>query len=57
MPEPLFIEQIRLMAPPGFQGQVREAAREAGQTLSEFIRGAICDRLRVVASEQPAAGD
>ncbi len=41
MPEPLFTEQINLMAPPGLQAEIREAARSEGQTASEFIRQAI----------------
>ena len=55
MPEPLFIEPLKLMVPPGFRDAVHEAAREQGQTASEFIRSAIRDKLRTV--EQPAAGD
>ena len=53
MPEPLFTEQINIAAPPGFQAKVREAARQEGQTASEFIRSAIRDKLRTV--EQPVA--
>ncbi len=52
--EPIFIEQVHLMAPSGFQDKAREAARQEGQTASEFVRQAIRDRLRVVAAEQPA---
>ena len=57
MAEPLFIEQLSLMVPTGFQDAVREAAHQQGQTASEFIRSAIRDRLRSVAAEQPSAGD
>ncbi len=57
MPEPLFTGQINLMAAPGFHDAVRQAARQEGQTASEFIRSAIRDRLRAVATEQPVAGD
>ena len=52
-----FPELIQLKAPEGTQEAIREAAREEGQTSSEFIRQAIRGRLRVVAAEQPAAGD
>ncbi len=57
MPEPLFIEPLKLMVPPGFRDAIHEAARKQGQTLSEFIRSAVRDKLRTVAAEQPAAGD
>ncbi len=50
-----FPELIQLKAPEGTQEAVREAAREEGQTASEFIRQAIRARLRD--AEQPAAGD
>ena len=55
--EPFFVDRISILAPSGFQDQVREAARHEGQTASEFIRSAIRDRLRAVATKQPAAGD
>ena len=55
MSEPLFTEQINIAAPPGFQDAVRQAARQEGQTASEFIRSAIRDKQRTV--EQPAASD
>ncbi len=55
MAEPLFVEQIHLMAPPGFQDSVREAARQEGQTVSEFIRQAVKVQLRRVEPEQVAA--
>ncbi len=54
---PFFVDRISILTPPGFQDVVRQAARQEGQTASEFIRSAIRDRLRVVAVEQPAAGD
>ena len=59
MPEPLFTEQINLMAPPGLQAEFREAASNEGQTASEFIRQAIRAQLRrtEAAQVQPAAGD
>ncbi len=59
MPEPLFVDQIHLMALPGFHAAVKEAARREGQTASEFIRQAIRAQLkRAEASQaQPAAGD
>lgn len=46
MPDPLFVERIDLMAPPGTQAAIKEAARQEGQTVSEWVRGAIRDRLR-----------
>ena len=52
--EPFFVDRISILTPPGFQDQVREAARQEGQTASEFIRSAIRDKLRTV--EQPEAG-
>ena len=48
MAEPLLIEQIKLMAPPGFRETVQAAARQEGRTASEFIREAIRDRLKRV---------
>ena len=53
--EPYYVEQIHVMAPKGFQAQVRAVARQEGQTLSEFIRSAVRDKLRAVQAEQPAA--
>jgi len=50
MPEPRFIERIDLMAPPGTQAALRDAARNEGQTVSEFVRQAIRQRLRQVDS-------
>ena len=52
-----FPEPIQTKAPEGTQDAVREAARQEGQSSSEFIRQAVRDRLRAVAAEQPAAGD
>ena len=49
-----FPELIQLKAPEGTQEAIREAAREEGQTSSEFVRSAIRDKLRTV--EQPEAG-
>ncbi len=58
MPEPLFTEQINLMATPGLQAAIRDAAHSEGQTASEFIRQAIRVQLRRVDTEpQPAAAD
>ncbi len=58
MPEPLFVEQIHVMAPPGFHAAVKEAARSEGQTASEFIRSAIRFQLKRLddSQAQPAAG-
>lgn len=57
MAEPLFVEQVHIMAPPGFQDAVRDAARREGQTSSEFIRQAIRARIRHTEPEQASAGD
>ena len=59
MPEPLFTEQINVMAPPGLQAAIRDAARSEGQTASEFIRSAIRSQLKRLddSQVQPAAGD
>ncbi len=46
MPEPLFVERIHVLGPPGFHAAVKEAARSEGQTASEFIRQAIRAQLR-----------
>ncbi len=46
--EPFFVDRISILAPSGFQDQVRDAARQEGQTTSEFIRSAIRDKLRTV---------
>ena len=55
--EPFFLDRTSILTPPGLQHQVRQAARHAGQTASEFVRSAIRDGLRTVAAKQPAAGD
>ncbi len=44
--EPLFIERIHVLGPPGFHAAVKKAAREEGQTASEFIRQAIRVQLQ-----------
>ena len=51
-----FPELIQLKAQEGTQEPIRDAAREEGQTSSEFVRQAIRARLRG-AEQQPAAGD
>ena len=50
-----FPELIQLKAPEGMQDAVREAARQEGQSSSEFIRQAVRDRLRSVTPEQADA--
>ena len=60
MREALFTEQIHLFAPPGMLDTVKAAAKEEGQTASEFIRQAIRDQLRrtgQVDAAHAAAGD
>ncbi len=54
MPEPLFVEQLTVMAPPGFRDAVRDAARQEGQTASEYIRQAIRAQLQRNETTQPA---
>ncbi len=46
MREALFTEQIHLFAPPGLLDTVKVAAKEEGQTASEYIRAAIRAQLR-----------
>ncbi len=55
MPTPLFTEQLNLMIPPGFRETVQAAAQQEGQSVSEFIRSAIRDRLRTVAAPQTSS--
>ena len=55
MPEPFFIEPLKVMVPTGFRDAIHEAARRQGQTASEFVRSAIRDRLPVAAPEQASA--
>ncbi len=59
MPEPLFTQQVHFYAPEGLLDRVRDAARDNGQTASEFMRGAIRDRLatdEVASIQEPASG-
>ncbi len=58
MPEPLFVERIHILSPPGFHAAVKEAARSEGQTASEFIRQVSRAQLRRTEATQahPAAG-
>ena len=55
MREAVFTEQIHLFAPPGLLDTVKAAAKEEGQTASEFIRQAIRTQLRRTRAEQAAA--
>ena len=55
MPPVYFPELIQTKAPEGTQDAVREAARQEGQSSSEFIRQAVRDRLRSVAPEPASA--
>ena len=41
MADHFFKERIHLLGPPGFHDAVKQAARDEGQTTSEFIRQAI----------------
>ncbi len=59
MQEVTFKQKIHLAVPEVLHGQVKEAARNEGQTASEFIRQAIRAQLRNSEARQvqPAAGD
>ena len=57
MREPTFPRKVHLSVPESLHEELHDAARHEGQTASEFIRSAIRDRLRAVATEQPVAGD
>ena len=61
MTEPLFVQQIKLRAPLGFREAVQEAAREQGQTTSEYIRQAVRAKMngpvQVPAEQAAGAGD
>ena len=56
MREVIFPEFIQLEAPQGTMAAVKEAAREEGQTASEFIRQAIRVQLKRTEFEQQAVG-
>ncbi len=56
MREVIFPEFIQLKAPQGTMAAVKEAAREEGQTASEFIRQAIRVQLKRTEFEQQAVG-
>ena len=45
MAEPLFVDRIHLLGPPGFHDAVKQAARDEGQTTSEYIRQAIRTKM------------
>ena len=48
MPEVDFSELARFKVSAGLLSDVREAAAQEGQTMSEFIRGSLRQRLRVI---------
>ena len=48
MAKPLFVERIHILGPPGFHAAVKQAARDEGQTTSEFIRSATHDKFSSV---------
>ena len=54
MRDPLFTDEIHFRAPDGLFDQVREVARDNGQTASEYIRGAIRDRLAAEPEGRPS---
>ena len=58
MAEPLFVDRIHLLGPAGFHDAVKQAARDEGQTTSEFIRQAIRAKMKgaVPAPAEQAAG-
>lgn len=53
--EPVFVERIHVLGPPGSQAATRDAARREGKTASEFIRSAVRDRLRQVDDQEADA--
>ena len=59
MVEPLFVDRIHLLGPPGFHDAVKQAARDEGQTTSEYIRQAIRSKMNDAESHpvQAGAGD
>ena len=56
MQEVMFKQKIHLAVPEVLHGQVKEAARQEGQTASEFIRQAIRIQLKRTETEQQADG-
>ena len=60
MQEVTFSQKIHLLVPEALHGQVKQAAFDEGQTISEFLRGAVRDKLRAVkapAEQAAGAGD
>jgi hypothetical protein len=55
MREPIFEELIRFRAPAGCQDAIREAARREHQSMAEFSRQALFDRLAAVGVELKTA--
>ena len=53
----LFTDDIHFMAPEGTLEQVHTVARELGQTASEFLRGAVRDRLAEAQANGNGASD
>ncbi len=53
--EPLFVDRVSILLPPGFQDRLRDTARQEGQSVSEFIRAAVRDRMSAVAPEPAEA--
>ena len=56
MQEVMFKQKIHLAVPEVLHGQVKEAARNEGQSASEFIRAAIRVQLNRTETEQQAVG-
>ncbi len=55
-----FTQKIHLLVSEALHGQVKQAAAAEGQTVSEFLRGALRDKLRAVkapAVQAAGAGD
>ncbi len=52
-----FTQKIHLFVPEALHGQVKQAAADEGQTISEFLRGALREKLRnIQAPAEQAAG-
>ncbi len=56
-----FTQKIHLLVPEALHGQVKQAAAHEGQTISEFLRGAVRDKIRTLQAppeqEQAAGAD
>ena len=53
----IFPETVRFKAPEGLLAALRDAAQREGVTVSEFVRGAIRERLRGAGDPENGDGD